>query len=304
MRIIVKLAGGLGNQLFQLAFARAKTLMSDERTVLDTSELNRHSKRNVLPWLKGNDECYLLPSSIETKLLGTRSFLSNHFSNSKPRKILVRIPDETRYKLPFYNENYRQFVYDFTLKTEGYFSGTFASFLYWNEFNLDELFNWIHKDIHTYTKFSVPRQSFGVGLHARRGDYFNDPKTRSFHGFCGMDYFEEALSELHDLGYTKRGVLISSDDSSFSEELCNLAKAYSNRVELAPKDNPYLSLMQLNYCDASIGSNSTFSFWASYLQPKQMRIFPANWFLSPKVRFEASVLLTGTFVTRENKLYS
>lgn len=304
MTVVVKLSGGVGNQLFQLAFARTKTLMTDERAILDLSEVSAHADRNVLPWLDYSNDYYFLPKHIEVRSFSQNISLLNFLSGRKNNKVLVKISEVDSFNLPFFKENYRQFVYEFLLASTGYFSGTFASYHYWNKFDYDNLFNWIYQDIKTYLQFNPPREPFGVGIHARRGDYFQNPKTRSFHGYCGIEYFKEALTESHEFGYTKNGILISSDDSAFSRVLCRLAQTFTRKVEIAPIDNPYLSLMQLNHCDASIGSNSTFSYWGSYLQPKQMRIFPVNWFLSPKPQFKTSSLLLGNFVIRENELHS
>lgn len=304
MTILVKLDGGIGNQLFQLAFARSRSIQTGERTILDVSEVQRSIQRPMLPWIKEKNPYYLIPKMLNTTPRFTAWSLLNRNCRNEIAQVKVKINENSAMWLPLFMENYRQFVYEFLLEPSGYFSGTFASHHYWGANDAEYLLQWIHEDMKRFFEFNPSKAPFGIGIHARRGDYVSNPKTRAFHGYCGLEYYQHALQTLVELGFSKNGILISSDDVFFAKELYKYATKFSNRVELANSDNPYIAIMELNSCHTSIGSNSTFSFWATYLQSKQCRIFPSNWFLSSKVKFQTSSMLFGKYSTLENRLHS
>lgn len=291
MKNVVSLSGGIGNQLFQLAFARSKAIQSNQKTIVTSKIHDNSARREILPWLK-NDNPWFVTLNLKSEMkikntLGPLKLLRNR----KSRFASFRFADESKLILPHHIENYRQFVYEFLIAREGFYEGTFASSLYWNLEDVDDIFKWIKGEIFSHLEYPSLPDKFGIAIHARRGDYVSNPKTRNFHGYCGSKYFQTALEVLSEMGFAKQGVIISSDDSQFALELKQIAKMYTQRLVIVDSLNPYMAMLQLTNSQSFIGSNSTFSFWAAYLTSKESRVFPSKWFRNPIAQFESRNLL-------------
>ncbi|NGX57484.1 MAG: hypothetical protein K940chlam3_00376, partial [Chlamydiae bacterium] len=110
-----------------------------------------------------------------------------------------------------------------------------------------------------------------VAVHART--YFaEDPNRYCFH-FCTQDYFENAMA------------LFPDEDTLFvvcSDQVwwCKLAFGQMNRNIIYIENNDYLiDFFLMRLCKHNIISNSSFSWWAAYLNqnPEKIVVAPAKW---------------------------
>lgn len=266
--LIVSLSGGLGNQLFQWAtgFSLART-----------NNLN------------------LVLSDLE---IGERSFQLQSFGIAPPREnldylsriaILRRKNQENHLqkiawlvKYPFLSNRIileKDFAFDPKIsrkaKAGTILKGTFQSERYFSKFFRDiknTLLNGFSaSDLtqETVQKYSSDRW---VGVHVRRGDYL---KFRDVFGPLGPDYFRRARDRLVDLFGSDLRFILFSDDNAEAEKVCDWAD------EIAPENNepPAQALWLLSRANAIIGSNSTFSWWASFLSSAGTpSVFPKPWF--------------------------
>lgn len=103
-----------------------------------------------------------------------------------------------------------------------------------------------------------------VVLHVRRGDYITDSN------FCllGLDYYLEALTYFPD-----SEIMVLSDDINWCRE-----QFKSERFKFSFSNNPFIDLCLMSLCDYHIISNSSFSWWGSWLAKSKKTIAPQNWF--------------------------
>jgi hypothetical protein len=103
-----------------------------------------------------------------------------------------------------------------------------------------------------------------VALHVRRGDYITDPN------FCllDLDYYTEALKYFPD-----SEIMVLSDDINWCRE-----QFISERFKFSFSNNPFIDLCLMSLCDYHIISNSSFSWWGSWLAKSKKTIAPQNWF--------------------------
>lgn len=287
---VVHVTGGLGNQLFQLSFAKNLYLRDSSTVGLDLSYYSNQSMRFFEFDLRD-----YLGLFHEVEGIALTRYLPNRlvpFVKVKSLPIMViRSKNYEKYLLIRSDESYKQFSMELANATNRYFSGTFASPLYWNHSTFHENIEWVRSNLLKWNPVADSNLNVGIAIHARRGDLVSNPKTRAFHGFCGISYFTDAIDLLAKDGWHKRGIRISSDDESFAQVLANHARTYTERVELLlPEISSQVSLKKLSESETFIGSNSTFSWWAGYLQDKHVRVFPKQWFLSKKVEFEPALL--------------
>jgi hypothetical protein len=111
------------------------------------------------------------------------------------------------------------------------------------------------------------------GIHIRRGDYI---QFKDFHTVLQVDYYRKAMSCIPVSKF-----LIISDDP----EWCKIAFAYDERCTVKKQGSVMDDFTTLSACGHNIIANSSFSWWAAYLNPNQNKtvVAPKEWF-GPKLK--------------------
>ena len=111
---------------------------------------------------------------------------------------------------------------------------------------------------------TVPERS--VSIHVRRGDYLKYPEI---HPTLDADYYHKALEVIGD--YSNAFVFTDSD----------LPKGLNiKNMQIIKLDKDYDELQFMASCDNNIIANSTFSWWAAYLNKNKNKkiVAPKIWF--------------------------
>lgn len=254
--MIVALQGGLGNQLFQAAFGRSVSIA------------------------KGED-----------------LFFENHLANTAHHKYALadfRLPikfNTEAHKGPAYVESLFKFdpaVY--TTPPNTFYNGFFQTEKYFNEPVLREeirmktplsssAFKWVEKIMAAETSCFI---------HVRRGDYLKEPH-KSFHGNLDMNYYNQAVGQIHKVNPETR-FFIFSDDPAFCKMEFNSARqsiidmwkyGMYSLCEVIDCANAYESLFLMKLCHHAIIANSSFSWWGAWLGDEKLNrtvIAPRKWF--------------------------
>ncbi len=106
-----------------------------------------------------------------------------------------------------------------------------------------------------------------VSVHIRRTDYVN---LQNFHPLCSLEYYKNAMDFFKNSLF-----LIFSDDIDW----CKKNIAYDNNVFIE-NQNPGEDLCLMSLCDHNIIANSSFSWWAAWLNNNKNKqiIAPKIWF--------------------------
>lgn len=170
--------------------------------------------------------------------------------------------DETlsSYKEPYFH--YCEIPPMDNIRLDGYFQSS----LYFNEFK-DELAEAFGLEV----KKIIQRV---CGVHVRRGDYVRFPEH---HPPQGMVYCYEAIGRIYQ-STGIRDYVICSDDIPWCKETFDGLRNFN--LEFREGHNEVDDLKFLSSCSHQIGSNSSFSWWAHYLNPNpdKMGVFPRKWF--------------------------
>lgn len=116
-----------------------------------------------------------------------------------------------------------------------------------------------------------------VSVHVRRGDFLADPKTHQTHGVCTLDYYERAVHRVTEV--VKNPVFfVFSDDPAWAKEYLKIPFPASFIDHNQDRQEEDFRLM--NLCRHHILANSSFSWWAAWLNPNpdKMVIAPQPWF--------------------------
>jgi hypothetical protein len=109
-----------------------------------------------------------------------------------------------------------------------------------------------------------------VSIHVRRGDYVQNP----IHPLCEKEYYEKAKKI-----FKNHQFLVFSDDPNWCKK--NMKEIVVN------SGNDLVDFILMNKCDHHIIANSTFSWWAAWLNKskKNIVVAPKKWFGSSKTKF-------------------
>lgn len=255
--IIIKLKGGLGNQIFQFAAAYTLAKQQNINLIIDTTYLSRDSFRKY-ELHNLNLEYRVINSNLKRRLFIFFNLIST-----------LRLPikffevEEFKFK-SVQNNNNRLLIMDGYFQNTKYFSDSKDDLIHFFNINYDkcEILNNI-------------KNTESVALHIRRGDYVNNSKTNQIHGICNLEYYNRALSFFSDHKYI---IYIFSDDIEWVRKNIKLTNQHHFISENTESDFQEFILMK--NCKNFIISNSTFSWWAAWLANNHNKkvICPKNWF--------------------------
>ena len=266
--IIIKLKGGLGNQLFQYAFGRLIALRRGEDLKLDKDILGQRG------------DTY--------RAYGLDNFNIRAEIASREEVLKVKYPYGLISKaLRFFKAKFlRIFHIGFEarmLKTKArYLEGFFQSYKYLESIRR-ELLEEISLKEDISLKYGDLLSEFNslnsVALHIRRGDYVNNPATKKAHFICDLSYYQKAISlikvKLNEKNLTPK-FFVFSDDINWAKENFKLFDfIFVSRPEFLDPEE----LILMSKAKHNIISNSSFSFWSAWLNnnPEKIVIAPALW---------------------------
>jgi len=263
MLVIVR--GGLGNQMFQYAFATALAVrFGCTPRFVDLSDRNRVARN----WALGCFGVEPTPiSSIQrlflVGLVGVSQKLSCNNMPSWPGVLIERL----EYAGPP-NLNISPRIVSGYWQRPSYFADC-------------------EDDIRRVFSFRSTRPIYNlidstdlpvVAIHVRRGDYVSDPVASELHLVCDAQWYNNTWDFVrNELGDCQ--ALVFSDDPQWARENLRL----SGKVFYVSNDSeqePWVDMALMSQCDHFIISNSTFSWWAAYLakSPTKRVYAPKYWF--------------------------
>jgi|TARA_X000000950_G_scaffold273588_1_gene357553 hypothetical protein len=245
--LVVKLQGGLGNQLFQWAYSVALSERFNMPVYLDVHLFGSPLQVNAVEHIKH----YMLPKIVKSEILTVNSEKTNIMS--QPR---ILIGDDNRYR-----------NFDYIPNKLNYLDGYWQSEKYIIN-HRDKILSCLDLDIDHDYDFKD-----SCSIHVRRGDY---TKSNGFHPVQTVEYFKQALSIIKPKG----NIFVFSDDLDWCKE--NLKSNQTIFVEnnLHWKDSTFRDLRLMSLCENNIISNSSFSWWAAWINqnPNKKVICPKKWF--------------------------
>lgn len=114
-----------------------------------------------------------------------------------------------------------------------------------------------------------------VAVHVRRGDFVDNPRILSRHGICGRDYYESGMKLIQNAHPECRFFVFSDDIDRVRGEF-----ACFDKLVFVDGNSQEEDLHLMASCRHNIIANSTFSWWAAWLNRHQhkMVVAPRQWF--------------------------
>ena len=260
--VLVHFQGGLGNQIFQYAFYLG--LKSQGYMVkADLSSFHKkYEKRDFELISVFGIELEDASEEEVDKMIGTGSGIINRVRNHFLRKKNY-VPEE-------------QFDMSILLRKKNVFLDG-----YWQNI---AFFSNVEADLRKKLSFQCKSDRAGiisrikdcesVALHIRLGDYLEYQEI--YGGVCTMEYYQKGICYLKEQ-LNNPVFFVFSDEIAKTKEILKREEDCFIYVEKEKHDYQDMYLMSL--CKHNIIANSSFSWWAAWLNsnPEKIVIMPAGW---------------------------
>ena len=265
---IVRILGGLGNQMFQYAFYLS-LLEKGFEAKIDITQFRNYKLHNgyelerifnVDPQIATYDEVKKNSRNKKNELISKLN-----------RKILPPKPTEFLEKKAF------KFDSDvFRTKGNTYFEGYWQNHLYFKDIKNKVLEEFHFKKPLKQNNIELLRQiisSNSVSIHIRRGDYLTE---KNLGAVCNIAYYSNAL-EFISLKVKNPTFFVFSDDIVWCKT--HLPDRNYKFVDYNIGTNSYLDMQLMSNCKHNIIANSSFSWWAAWLNDNCQKIVisPVLW---------------------------
>jgi hypothetical protein len=278
-QVVARIEGGLGNQLFEYAAARALADRLQCGLFLDLRGIQENGDR---PYQLG---LYNVRAEIATaEMLATLP----PWRSSRMR----RIQQSLSFMLPggFHTSVFRSrsFAYDALferLQHPVYMVGYWQSERYFASNRtrlLQDLVLKMRDDVNAVWVQRIEACN-SVSLHVRRGDYVSNASASKFHGTCNLVYYQRAVAELMRKE-TDIEVFVFSDEPQWAAENLRLPVC-THIVDANSPDSGHLDIELMRRCKHHVLANSSFSWWGAWLCefPRQIVFAPDRWFSDPGI---------------------
>lgn len=258
--IVLKLKGGLGNQMFQYSFGLNLAKLLSKKLYLDLSYYQKFTLDT-----KRNFELDNYPIEIDGHINqgGVIQWVNNKLFASKI--------DERNYD--------KSCLLDLKVKNKIYVDGYWQGEQYFSgvDNQIRQIFNDFNSSNVSYLHWrSLIESGHSTSLHVRRGDYIHSVKAAMVHSVCGLDFFDNAIKLMRE-NNKETNFFIFTDDVMWVRENfdTNIFHVVSSN-----KINHFEELSLMSRCTNNIISNSTFSWWGAWLNLNASKfvICPSRWF--------------------------
>lgn len=268
-KIIIKFNGGLGNQMFQWAFARALEKKTGIKPIFDMSFFE---KKYARPY--------------ELNVFNLNAEFVDDFWLKLKLKIIWKLRKKLNGKeflgLTLYSEPHFEFDENaFKIEPNTYIEGFFQSEKYFqnieNELRADFQFR-NEPDEESKKLIEKIGAANSVSLHIRRGDYVKKKRYQNLYAACSLDYYKRGIEYICNK-YPNPTLFIFSDDIDWVRENLNLPYE-SIYVSHNTGKKSYEDMRLMSLCMHNIIANSSFSWWGAWLNNNKEKIIiaPEKWF--------------------------
>jgi len=269
--IIICLKGGLGNQMFQYAlYYKFKKL--GKNVFLDLS-LYR-SKIEKRKYELGIFRNVAFDEAVENECRCMRGDYKNIID------IILRKFNLKKY---YYREKEEKFIGDIYNKNRIYLDGYWQNEKYFRDIRQDLLLQFQFPPLQHVENINVAKaiqETNSVSVHVRRGDYLNNKKM--YGCLYQTDYYRNAIKYICDR-IENAVFFVFSDDIEWSKKHfkgCQFVIVDFNR-----ENQSYIDMQLMSLCKYNIIANSSFSWWAAWLNQFRDKIVvaPKFWTINKNI---------------------
>lgn len=274
--VTVLLSGGLGNQMFQYAAAKALATRLNTSLVLDLYSFSKKTQATVRSYELNifNIENSPVHSTLKGMLVTkARPFIQKHRSLFQNFGILT-----DTYAIQ-YQSIFESMTGNITM------SGYFQNERYFKDITNTLRSNFTFRNTLTERNLDISKKITScqsVAIHIRRGDYLN---ANSQSNFITLDkeYYKKAIQIITN-NIENPEFFIFSEDFEWIKENLSFGDYPVTFIDWNKGKDSYIDMQLMSLCNHNIIANSSFSWWAAWLNNNRDKIViaPDCWFQDEK----------------------
>jgi len=273
---IIKLQGGLGNQMFQ--YAAAKSIAKESVVYFDISFFisnqestdtftARQFELSIFKNLRGH-----ILSSYKSDILNSNNLINKFLKRAFFRDVNYIHQSEKNENIDLDNITNSTVYLDGYFQNENYFKAIRKQLL--NDFSFPQ-----PSDSNKNIEYEIKTADNTVGVHIRRGDYIK-PHINNYHGLLPLSYYQQATKEIEKRIVNPRYFIFSDDPDWCKTAFTFLGDTY--QIVSRPITNSWEDMYLMSLCKHNIIANSSYSWWGAWLNNNKDKIViaPRNWFVA------------------------
>ena len=276
---IVKMKGGLGNQMFQYAFAKFLEKELDEEVRLDFHQYKGFTTDSIR-------KPRLLKYQISLDFADSNQcgFLFPHKAPSTSFLYKIEVYAEKKLNKKYYFTKGLIYETPSTLSTRYYFDGYWQSHKY-----VECVQDILNREFVPNYKLSTTTQNMiedvslinSVFVGVRKGDYTKNKAMRASWGSFNESYYHTCMNYIKKKVSNPVFIIFSNDVEWCKANLDFTGYNYEYR-EASEVVDDFEELQIMMACKHSIIVNSTFHWWGAWLHdnPEKIICCPQNWYFN------------------------
>lgn len=278
--VIVRLMGGLGNQMFQYAAARRLALVHGLPLKLDISWYARWPDRVYALHPLNIAEAFATPDEL-------REITGSEKRGIGALVFRLRRRFKIRYEWTWIHERGLSPVDRrvFEPRARVYLDGYWQSEQYFSDVGDTIRREFTSKAPLDASNREIAQQiaaTDSVSVHVRRGDYVADPRASLVRSVCTPDYYRRCVARIAERLANPHLFLFSDDPQWVADNL--RFELPTVLVSRHPSRGDCDELRLMSACRHHIIANSSFSWWGAWLQPRDDKLVlaPRRWMNDPR----------------------
>jgi hypothetical protein len=258
----------MGNQMFQYALYRAYVALGTEAKLDRAKFTHFDEKRDCI--LDYN--CFNLDYEVCTKSEARKYVIGTGMVARIISRYIGDKKTHYREKMEFHYEP------DILKLKDGFIDGSWQTSKYFEHIQDDikSQFRFLNQLTGSAKKYEDNiKMTNSVAVHIRRGDYLKHPEI--YGNICTEDYYKIAILRIYDI-IDNPVFYFFSNDIEWTKKTFGDKENYIY-VEGSDEKNGYIDMQLMSECKHQIIANSSFSWWAAYLNsnPDKKVICPSKW---------------------------
>lgn len=284
--IIIQFSGGLGNQISQYALLRLLQLKYNKKVLSDTSLYNKASCHQGFELPKLFQHIHLKEATLSQIIqIGkcipyfSKKQIINKIISTCNKVIFFTGKNNSKYIQSYesgYPEDWHIFENFFDNK---YMIGTF------HNYNYNSIIEQLRQELtfpplETETNINILKEiqsKNSVSVHVRRGDYVGLELN-----IIGIEYYKAAIQLISEKINHPHFYVFSDDSKWVKEEFTFLGETNYTIIDWNKESKSYVDMQLMSSCKHNIIANSTFSYWAAYLNSNPSKIVIRPEWQTPK----------------------
>jgi len=291
-KIVIKVQGGIGNQMFQ--FAYYTELESKGYDVsLDLFYYQVYQSHNGF-------EIDKIFENLKFKIVSDdfRSYLSDLDRNFLSRLRRKFSPKKSHYIERIYSYDFNHHKIEYLIrKSDIYLDGYWEDERYFKSVihNVRKLYSFPSiNEIQNINLYNDISNTLSISLHVRRGD-----KVKSkLHRVQDLNYYLEAINTVKGLVGSNLTFFVFSDDVDWVKDQFSFITEDFRYVNWNTGKKSFRDMQLMSVCQHNIIAASTFSWWAAYLNnnPNKVVIAPSKMFNDSSVHLENKGFIPSSWI--------